>query len=160
MEFLASPLFRYLIFPLGSVGIGIAIKYASISDKFDSFKKEDVAVGLELFLTAVLMYIVLTTDRVITLIGLNESLSDMLKNPSVNTTEASALQARIIDLTGKTASSGWIILGMFLFLWAISTVVRKVGWRGANDIDIWIGIALPLVSGVLALILVMVEASK
>ena len=50
VDFLTSTVFRYLIFPIGSAILGIAVKYVTRNDRYKSFQKEDLAVGLELML--------------------------------------------------------------------------------------------------------------
>ena len=160
MEFLASIWFRYLIFPLGTVIAGVAIKYVSQNDRFENFKKEDLAIGLELILTAVLMYVVLTTDRAVELVEMHNHLSDILQSSQVDATEIVKIQNEISTLTIGIGTAGWVIFLMLVGIWSISTVVRKWGWRGVDDMHPFIGIGIPLMFGVLALILVMVEAAR
>lgn len=160
MEFLASVWFRYLIFPLATLVAGVAVKYVSQNDRYENFKKEDLAIGLELILTAVLMYIVLTTDRAVELVKMNEYLSEVLQSSQSNQTEIIEIQNKMSAITSDIGVSGWIICLMLGGIWGISTFVRKWGWRGVDDMNPYIGIGIPLIFGVLALILVMVEAAK
>lgn len=79
VEFLTNPLFKFGILPIGSAMLGVAVKYASRNDQYAKFKKEDIAVGLDLALTACLMFVVLTTDKAVQLISANNALSAILK---------------------------------------------------------------------------------
>jgi hypothetical protein len=159
-EFLSSSIFKYFIFPIGSALLGIAIKYVARNDQYAKFKKEDLAVGLELIRTACLMYVVLTTDRAISLLGVNEELAEVLANPNLDATRASLLQAQAQELTSKISSAGWSIALMFLALWAVSTIVRKWGWKSETEMKPIPGIAIPFSLGILSLIVVMLGASK
>jgi hypothetical protein len=77
-EFLAGSFFRYAVFPLGGAGLGIALKYVTRNDHYPSFRKEDMAVGLDLMLTAALTFLVLTSDRAFKLVNLNKALDSEL----------------------------------------------------------------------------------
>lgn len=158
-ELLTSSVFRYVMFPAMTAIMGVAVKYVTRNDRFAQFKKEDMAIGLELILIACLMYVVLTTDRAIDLKDTNNALASVLKAIPVDQAKASALQTSANALSEKIDLAGWIILLMVIGLWSISTIVRKWGWASATELKPIIGIALPLVFGFLALILVMAGAT-
>ena len=158
--FLTSALFQYFVFPIGSAVLGIAIKHTSRNDQYAKFSKEDLAVGLELVLTACLMFVVITTDKAVDLIEANEALAAALKAQPVDTTVAMEIQAKAQLLTGQLATAGWLIALMFLGLWSISTVIRKWGWKSETEMNAGVGIALPLAFGILALIAVMAGAGQ
>lgn len=145
-EFLASAEFRYGVFPILSIGLGVWVKYVSRNDRYAVFKKEDLAVGLELILSAWLIFIILTADRA-------RSLVTTLQATTVDSTKAAAL-------SNKLAMAGWINLALLLALWGISTLVRKLGWSSETELRPVLGIALPLVMGALALLAVMAEATQ
>lgn len=159
-EFLANPVFRYFIFPIGSAVLGIAIKYVTRNDQYGSFTKEDIAIGLELMRTACLMFIVLTTDKAITLGSINKQLSTVLTTNPIDPVMASSLQAQALKLSGQLASTGWFIALMVLSLWSVSTIVRKWGWKSQSEMYPFTGIALPLAFGILALVAVMAGATR
>jgi hypothetical protein len=159
-EFLNSSIFRYLIFPIASATLGVAIKFATRNDQYSVFKKEDLAVGLDLVLTACLMYVVLTTDRAVLLVKTNQTLVNVLTQNPIDSTTASRLQVEAQSLSSELASAGWFIALMFLGLWSISTFVRKWGWKSETEMTPIIGIALPLAFGVLSLIVVMAGAAR
>jgi hypothetical protein len=152
---LSSPYFTFLLFPLGSVLLGVGIKFVSRNDKFASFKKEDVAVGLDLWLTALLLFIVTSSERATRLKRVEEEFSRAAVG---HLPTLPKLQAQAQAISDDFMTSGWLMLLMFIGLWGVSTIVRKWGWRAENDMTEVVGIAFPLVSGVLALIGVMAVA--
>jgi hypothetical protein len=157
-KFLASPYFRYALFPLGSAMLGVLVKCVTRNDRYTTFRKEDIAVGLELMLTACLMFVLLTTDRALALVDANRQLADSLKAAPIDATRAAELQAQVSLLSGKIALAGWIIALMFLGLWSASTIVRKWGWESETEMRAFAGITVPLVFGISALLAVMAGA--
>jgi hypothetical protein len=159
-EFLAGTTFRYFIFPIAGAMLGIAVKYVTRNDQFAKFRKEDLAVGLELLLTAALMFVALTSDRAVSLLRTNEELASVLAVVPVDRPRATRLQAIVHTSSSHVATAGWAIAMMFVALWSVSTVVRKWGWKSETEMNTVIGIAVPLAIGVLALATVMAGASK
>jgi len=157
-KFLASATFRYALFPIGSAVLGIAVKCVTRNDQYTAFRKEDVAIGLELMLTACLMFVVLTTDRALALLEATRQLAETLKALPLDVSKAATLQLQVETLSGRVALAGWIIALMFLGLWSTSTIVRKWGWKSETDMTRFAGIAVPLVFGIFALIAVMAGA--
>jgi len=157
-EFLGSAFFRYALFPIGSAALGVAVKCVTRNDRYTSFRKEDIAVGLELMLTACLMFVVLTTDRALALQEANRQLAQTLKAAPISPQTTATLQAQVQLLSGKLALAGWVIALMFLGLWSVSTIVRKWGWQTETDMRPVAGIAIPLGFGILALVAVMAGA--
>jgi len=160
-DVLASTYFRYLFFPIGSVLLGIFVKVFTRNDKYSTFKKEDLAVGLQLMTTGCLMYVLLTTDRALQLTKLNNQLNEAINNPSpLNQSAVVNLQANIALLSSEMAKSAGLITIMFIGLWAVSSIVRKWGWKSETENHPLFGIALPLVFGVLFLVVVMLRATQ
>ena len=160
VDFLTSAVFRYLIFPIGSATLGIAIKYVTRNDRYKSFQKEDLAVGLELMLTACLTFIALITDRAVSVANANRNLAQLLQQTPIDITAVTKLQAQVLGLTNTLVTSGYVIAFMLLGLWGISTLVRKRGWKSDTEMYPVQGIAVPLAFGVLSLILVMAGATQ
>jgi len=158
-EVLTSTWFRYVAFPLGSAALGVAVKYVTRNDQYAKFQKEDMFIGLELILTACLMYVVLTTDRAIELARVNERLNGVLNSASFDQARAAELQDTAVLLSAKIDLAGWTILIMILALWSVSTIVRKWGWVSETEMRPGVGIAFPLGAGILALIFVMMGAA-
>jgi hypothetical protein len=157
-QFLASPFFRYAVFPTGSAALGVAVKCVTRNDRYTTFRKEDIAVGLDLILTACLMFVALTTDRALSLVEVNRELANAIKAQPVDTIRAAALELQVSLLSGRIAVAGWTIALMFLGLWSTSTIVRKWGWQSETEMRPWAGIAIPLFFGILALVAVMAGA--
>lgn len=169
LEFLAGSLFRYFLFPLLSVVAGVALKFVSRNDQYATFTKEDFAVGLELLLTACLLYIGLTAERVVTLRKAEQELSEAREaSLLVNQAESSSdvaknyLSEQVNELTAQTQTLFDQILFAFLVvlllvvgLWSASTVVRKWGWRSQTEMKPLFGIAVPIMLGLFALATVM-----
>lgn len=158
-KFLVLPLFKYAILPIGTAILGILLKYISRNDQFAKFRKEDLAVGLDLALTACLMFVVLTTERAINLIKTNDALSNCLKKQPINPIIANNLQVQAQKLSSQFATSGWLIVLMFIGLFGLSTIVRKWGWQSAVEMKPIIGITIPLTIGITYIIFVMIAAT-
>ena len=137
--------------------LGVGIKYVTRNDTYGKFQKEDLAVGLELLLTACLMFLALTSDRSLQMASINDDLAAALAKKDVP--KAQELQSEVSALSQELAASGWVLLVMFLGLWSVSTLVRKLGWESKDAMKPILGIGLPLVVGILALIAVMASAS-
>jgi hypothetical protein len=160
LEFLTTPGFKFGVLPIGSAVLGVGVNYISRNDQYAKFKKEDIAVGVNLTMTACVMFVVLTTDRAVQLLQLNKDLASALKAKPLDPTAAAQLQDQAQKLSAQIADSGWLIALMFLALWSISTLVRKKGWKSATEMDTLVGIAVPLAFGILSIILVMAGATR
>ena len=159
-EFLSNPLFLYFIFPIISAVLGIYVKYVTRNDQYAKFEKEDLAVGLDLIRTACLMFVLLTTEKAILLLDINKKTNDILSLKSIDLEQVSSLQSQAQELTQKISSVGWKVALFFMLLWAISTIVRKWGWKSDTELKPLIGIAIPLSVGILSLVVVMLGVSK
>lgn len=158
VEFLVKPAFKFAVLPIGSAILGVAVKYSSRNDQYAKLKKEDFAVGLDLTLTACLMFVVLTTDRAVKLLQVNQELASLLNAKSINSIAAASVHNQAQALSNQIALSGWLITFMLLGLVSLSTVVRKWGWQSETEMHPVLGIALPIAFGILAIIGVMVGA--
>jgi hypothetical protein len=159
-EFLSGSFFRYLIFPVASAILGIMVKYATRNDRYSKFQKEDLAIGLDLIRTACLMYILLSTDRAIALVSLNDQVATLLAAPTPDIARASFLHSQAEAIGSQISSAGWSTFLLFMTLWAVSTIVRKWGWKSNRELKPIPGIAIPLSLGILSLIMVMLGASS
>jgi hypothetical protein len=140
--------FLYFILPLMTVLLNIFLKVVSRNDRNRIFKKEDIAVGLEISTSSLIIFLTYcgTIATGITP-NLPTELSDSIKE--------------------KLISAPWIILSLILGLWGISTIVRLFGWkyRDTNNEDSnysinpelnWpIGIIVPFIYGILSLYFVL-----
>lgn len=141
VDFLTNNYFIYFIVPLLTTGLSIFVKIVSRNDKFISFKKEDLAIGLE---TAVTALIILITDTV----------NDLLKiKQNTENGQNMVLPENILILP-------WLLLLIIVLLWGISTMIRKLGWENENDMHKFWGIILPDILGLGLLIFVVVWISN
>jgi uncharacterized membrane protein YgcG len=134
MSFLANPLFLQFFVPLITVAFTIFLKVVSRNDNFKRFKKDDLAVGLEIAVTALILFI-------------TES-ANLAQELSTQTGQA------IPKIVEKLTVAPWIILAFVLGIWGVSSMVRWVGWKGNDDLNIGWGIVAPDLFGLLLLFFV------
>jgi hypothetical protein len=125
VSLLGSPYFLQFGVPLITVGLSIFIKYVTRNDKHSGFKKEDAAVGLDLAVTAVLIFITSSTQ--------------LASNPSNSE---------------KLGSVPWILMAFTIGIWGVSTLVRKLGWEKDDKLKIFWGIIVPDAFGLMILLIV------
>jgi uncharacterized membrane protein YgcG len=132
VSFFGEPYFLQFGVPLITVCLSIFIKFVTRNDQHRGFKKEDLAVGLDLALTALLIFIT--------------SSAHLARNiPVTNPPQ------KMLD---QIASVPWIIMAFIVGIWGISTLVRKLGWEDDSKLKIFWGIVLPDVFGIFTLIFV------
>ena len=132
MNVLGSPYFLQFCVPLIAVGGSIFLKYVTRNDAHKSFRKEDLAVGLDIAITALLIFVTASSKLA----------AQLAANP-----QDAAIQA-------KMSTVPWIISAFVLGIWGVSTVVRKVGWADEDSLQPILGIAIPDVFGVATLLFV------
>ena len=154
-EFISSGWFRYGIFPAVSAIAGILLKCAARNDQYAFFKKEDMAVGPQMMLSAALTFVVVNTDRAHNLVVTNAALKQALGASTIDRTKVTALQAEAVSLSQKLMGSAWLLLSLVLLLWGVTTVVKRWGWKTESELYPFLGIGLPLALGVLSLVTVM-----
>lgn len=126
--------FKHFCIPLITTYLCIFIKTVSRNDKYKNFKKEDLAVGIELAVTSLIIFI---TDSA----NLSKIMADQTNRD-------------LLHLQTKYELMPWIILAFAIGLWSISTIVRKLGWKNDNQLRIFSGIILPDLYGIITLIFV------
>lgn len=129
MKFLENPYFLQFGVPLITVGLSIFIKYVTRNDKYTGFKKEDLAVGLDLAVTALLIFITASTQLA----------------------KASSQSPKIVE---QLASVPWVLMAFLVGIWGISTVVRKLGWESDEKLKWGWGIIFPGAFGLFTLLFV------
>ncbi|EGQ8029030.1 hypothetical protein ACCH70_004402 [Vibrio vulnificus] len=132
MNLLGNPYFIQFGVPLITVGLSIFIKYVTRNDRHSGFKKEDVAVGLDLAVTALLIFITGSSQLTASLPA---------DNPPV-------------EMVNKLASVPWIIMAFIIGIWGMSTLVRKLGWESDDKLKVFWGIVVPDVFGLAVLLFV------
>jgi len=136
---LTSAWFQVIGVTIISSIIGVFVKYASRNDNFTkSFKKEDLAIGIEMMVTSIILLI---TRYVYSFNKLGvESLDDMVKD----------------SLQNEMQIALWMIFAFSIGLWGVSTIIRKIGWCNENELNIGWGIVLPNIVGIAALVSVFI----
>lgn len=132
MNIFGQPYFLQFCVPLIAVAASVFLKYVTRNDTHSSFKKEDLAVGLDLSVTALLIFVA-SGSRVA---------QQLAKDPN------NAI------LVAKSMGVPWILAAFIVGIWCISTVVRKLGWKADEKLHVFWGIVLPDVFGLLTLLFV------
>lgn len=130
MKILGDPFFIQFVVPLITVGLSVFLKFVTRNDNHVSFQKEDLAFGIDLSITALLIFVV--------------SSSGLVKQSVV----PNASQA----ILTKVNSIPWILLSVFLGIWTVSTIIRKLGWEEDGKLHITWGILVPNVFGMFVLL--------
>lgn len=147
----SSPGFRYGAFPVISAVAGVLLKCATRNDQFVFFKKEDMAVGPQLMLTAALTFIIVSTDKARALVAVTAQSQQALLQKPVDTPKLLALQTEITRLSQAMMNSAWVLFGLVLLLWGTVTLVKRWGWETETELRRIRGIGIPLGMGVFSL---------
>lgn len=132
VSFLGHKYFLQFWVPLLTVALSVFLRYVSRNDRHRAFRKEDLAIGLDLALTAVVLFV--TTSSQIA--------GALLAEPG---------NKLMVD---KSVAIPWILF-LFLFgIWCLSTVVRKLGWKSDDEMHWIFGIIIPNFLGLFALLAV------
>jgi hypothetical protein len=131
VKFLAQPYFIEFVVPLIAVGLSIFLKFVTRNDKYKGFRKEDLAVGLDLSVSSLLVFITSSAQLAVQI----QSTPDPTKSDVL-------------------AGTPWMIAAFFIGLWGVSTTVRKLGWEDDEKLHLWWGIVLPNVFGFILLLIV------
>ncbi len=132
MNIFGQPYFLQFCVPLIAVGASVFLKYVTRNDAHRSFRKEDLAVGLDVSVTALLIFITAGSKMAAQL---------------ATTPQDMALQS-------KLSGAPWIIAAFTIGIWGVSTLVRKAGWDGEDQLKPLWGIAVPDIFGISSLLLV------
>ncbi|MCP5528507.1 MAG: hypothetical protein H7A47_17085 [Verrucomicrobiales bacterium] len=132
MSIFGKAYFLQFVVPLIAVGASVFLKFVTRNDAHKSFRKEDLAVGLDLSVTALIIFITASSQMATALAA----------NPS-----DTALQS-------KLAGVPWVIAFFTVGIWGVSTLVRKTGWAGEDKLKPFWGIAAPDIFGIGSLLLV------
>jgi len=154
-EVISSAWFRYGVFPILSAVAGVLLKCATRNDQYAFFKKEDMAVGPQLMLSAALTFVVVSTDRARALVSANAAVKDALIVRPIDTKRLITLQGQVAHLSQSMMSSAYFLLFLVLVLWGTTTLVKRWGWKSETELYRLRGIGIPLGVGVLSLAAVM-----
>ncbi len=132
MKIIGDPFFIQFVVPLITVALSVFLKFVTRNDQHVSFQKEDLAFGIDLSITALLIFVVSSSSIV----------------------KLSLAQGAPQNIIDKANAIPWILLSVFLGIWAVSTIVRKLGWEQDGKLHIFWGISLPNVFGIIVLLFV------
>ena len=132
MDIFGHQYFLQFCVPLIAVGACVFLKYVTRKDLHKSFKKEDLAVGLDLSVTALLIFVASGSKLA----------QGLAKNPN---------DAALIS---KSMGVPWILAAFILGIWGVSTLVRKLGWEDDDRLHTFWGIVVPDIFGLLVLLFV------
>lgn len=116
--------------PLLAVLLSVYAKCVSRNDQQKSICPEDFAVGLDLAIAALLIFIV--------------SCGVEAERPAHDSTRTGP--------GGCESSAPWIVLAMVFAIWALSTLIRKWGWRSNGQLRTGRGVVGPIAVGVAMLL--------
>lgn len=146
-KFFISKAFLYFFLPLFTVALNVFIKIVSRNEKCPIFQKDDIAVGLEVATSAL---IILLTYCVTIASQITLHLPPGL----------------LSELQEKMVAAPYRIIFLILGLWGTSTIVRFFGWKIKKvsssifddyieiELKWFIGIILPFIYGILSLFFV------
>lgn len=129
MWILCNQYFLQFGVPLIATMLTVFVKYVTRKDGPGSFQREDLAVGFDLSISALMIFIA----------GQANIAKQLVSKP----------QEQI--LLEKAANAPWILLAFFVGIWGLSTLVRKVGWNDKNRLSGFVGIFLPDTLGIVLL---------
>ena len=132
MNFLGNKLFLQFCVPLITVALSIFLKYVTRNDKHKAFRKEDLAIGLDLSVTALIIFVTASSQVV----------ARVLQNPADKL------------LAEKSMAIPWVLSAYLVGIWGLSTLVRKLGWESDDRLKTFWGIVVPDTFGLLALLVV------
>jgi len=133
--FTTSPFFYNFLIPIIGTIFIIFVKVASKTDiDIRTIKREDFAVGFDLAIAAI-TYFAVETAKLLADLAKKHGMSEQTQNADMY-------------------MNVWILFGLFMSLWFISTIVRLFGWDSNRNLKIWIGIVIPNIYGTICLIIV------
>lgn len=142
----SSDLFRYGVVPLISTFLVIFVKRESRSSPL---KKEDFAVGIDLMVAAIFLYLVNISDMARGIADLNQAEPSSLAS---NLSPATPPQeGEILHLLGRLHDSVFILFLLIAGLWGTASFVRRSGWINTAEMHSAKGIGIPLGMGIVYL---------
>lgn len=143
-EILTSAVFKYLAIPLLTTLLNIFVKANSRSKDNLGYSKEDFAVGLQILMTAITIFLLHCVTSLKALLDENK-----LPVEKINAEKVNILQNQLLI-------SPWIILVLVFSLWGFSSLISKHGWEDKDKATWIVGIILPVTYGLIVLSLVII----
>jgi hypothetical protein len=131
---LVQPYFLHVIVPLIVVLLGVFLKIVTRNDQHAAFKKEDLAVGLDISITTLIIFITDSVYRATSLTSSHQQITHQAQD--------------------KIVAVPWILLAFVIGIWSVSTLVRKMGWQNDSELRPFWGIIIPDIFGIGTLIFV------
>lgn len=131
LKLLQSKYFYYFTIPVLTILLSTFVKIVSRNDKFSLNMRADLAFGLDLSISAMLLLI-------------SHTLTNLATIPDKTQEAFSTYIEKIISIP-------LIILGLVVFLWIQSTIIRKFGWKDSTTMSWRCGIIIPNILGLTAL---------
>ena len=141
-EVFATSYFRNIVIPSVTVFLCVFLKIVSRNDRYKTYKREDFAIGLDLSISALIIFIADSINCAIQL----KLVSELKSVPQLETI-VNQLNNKLIDVP-------WIILVFVCSIWFTSTLVRKIGWKNDSELRLFCGIILPNIFGISSLVFV------
>lgn len=133
-EFLRSSMFEYGVLPLVAAAILVFVKTDSKRMGKDRFSLQELAIGLDLILAAVVSFATYAAS-------LSKEILFSQTEHSQNSGEtADRLIKAIMD---KQIALLYVVAATVIGLWILSASVRSFGWKNDRDLNLF-GIFLPL----------------
>ena len=163
LRFLSSRLFRFLILPALTAGLGVLLKAIVRRHSSRVFQRSDAAVGMELGITALLLCVLQT-------VALFERYERLERERAVasqrgDTEEAGELADRSRDVVIVVVTSMVLLFAIFVGLLIVALVWRYAGWvtsqgRQTPQVHLWWGMLFPNLAGLCFLTAVMLVTTE
>lgn len=115
--FFNSPIFSNFVLPIISTFIVIFVKMSTKNDIYKSARKEDFALGIDISVVALMIF-----------------MTDITKNINNYSSE-------------RKTTVVWVTLIYLFLIWALSTLMRKFGWKSEDELKWMWGIIVPNIVG-------------
>ena len=135
-EFLRSPLFEYVVLPFGAAFVMVFVKTQCKPPAPTRFSFQDLAVGLDLTLAAILSFATYAVSLSRELLG-DDAQKTQQRSPQ--------LEEYIRNLADKQAQSLYAVLFFTIGLWALSELVSSYGWKTKDELN-FTGIMVPILA--------------
>lgn len=155
MEFLYTPLFRLLLFPVLCLVGTIVLKLSMRGPNSEPFKLEDLVVGVELIWLSLTICIAGLADKAsrfserrIIVRKIDEKIQSLNSEQIEGILGFQNQEELAINFLG---TSGFIVFGIFFVAVSMTLLVRLFGWKDTGDPKLVVGVAIPIVIGLVSL---------
>ena len=156
-DILFNSYFKNIAVPIFTVLLTICVKSVSKPDVKKLIRSEDLAIGLDLCVTSLAIFATSMVD----LLG-KYATSESTKNLRKTILPGSKLKVNIQDLSKhllefdelqkKLYVSWWIGIGLCIVTFLVAFLVGKYGWTRQSGINVFTGVFIPNIIGMISLI--------